>query len=68
MFNTFGAIGIFVAAYFGGQLFDSVGGYAPFVLLGFFNMAVMLFGIVVRILSPGRMPGEYGASSAPVAH
>ena len=68
MFNTFGAIGIFVAAYFGGRLFDSVGGHAPLVLLGFFNMTVMLFAIIVRILSPGGMPGEDGKSSAPVAH
>lgn len=68
MFNAFGAIGIFVAAYFGGRLFDSIGGYAPFVLLGFFNLTVMLFAIVVRVLSPGGKPGDDPEPSAPIAH
>jgi len=68
MFNTWGAIGIFVAVYFGGQLFDSVGGYAPFVLLGFFNLTVMLLAVVVRIFWPGRMPGEGVTAAAAIGH
>jgi len=58
MFNTFGAIGIFVAVWIGGQLFDSVGGWAPFVLLAGFNTFVALLGIICRIFWPGGKPGE----------
>ena len=65
MFNTFGAIGIFVAVYFGGQLFDSVGGYAPFVLLGGFNAFVAVLAVVCRIFAPGGKPG--GETTA-IAH
>jgi MFS family permease len=65
MFNTFGAIGIFIAVAIGGRLFDSVGGYAPFMLIGVLNAVVVLFAIIVRIKSPGDMPTTRG-SSAPV--
>jgi len=63
MFNTFGAIGIFIAAYFGGQLFDKVGGAGPFVLVGAFNAVVVLLAIVVRIKWPGH--GSATAEAAP---
>jgi MFS family permease len=53
MFNTFGAIGIFIAVSFGGRLFDVYGGYAPFVLIGAMNVVVVLFAIIVRIKAPG---------------
>jgi MFS family permease len=56
MYNTAGAIGIFFAAGVGGQLFDSIGPYAPFVLIGLLSLIVMLMAIVVRIKSPGQMP------------
>jgi MFS family permease len=59
MFNTFGAIGIFIAVAVGGRLFDSVGGYAPFLLIGALNAVVVLLAIIVRIKSPGDMPGEH---------
>lgn len=58
MFNTWGAVGIFVAVYFGGLLFDSVGGYAPFLLIGVLNAFVAFLAVVVRVMSPGDMPGE----------
>jgi MFS family permease len=67
MFNTFGAIGIFVAVAIGGRLFDSVGGYGPFVLIGVLNAVVVLFAIVVRIKSPGDMSNDSGAAFT-VAH
>ena len=65
MFNTFGAIGIFVAVWIGGRLFDTYGGYAPFLLIGGANAIVTVLAIVVRILSPGDMPkpGEPAAAS-----
>ncbi len=53
MFNTFGAIGIFIAVAIGGRLFDIYGGYSPFVLIGAMNVVVVMFAIVVRILAPG---------------
>ena len=53
MFNTFGAIGIFIAVAIGGRLFDLYGGYAPFVLVGAMNLVVALLAIVVRIKAPG---------------
>jgi len=58
MFNTFGAIGIFIAVAVGGRLFDSIGHYAPFVLIGGMNAVVVLLAIIVRILSPGDMRGS----------
>ncbi len=53
MFNTFGAIGIFIAVAIGGRLFDVYGGYSPFVLVGAMNLVVVLFAIVIRITAPG---------------
>ena len=65
MFNTFGAIGIFIAVAIGGRLFDSYGGYAPFALIGAMNVVVVLFAIIVRIKAPGdSSPGKSIASSA----
>jgi len=66
MFNTFGAIGIFVAVAMGGLLFDRVGGWGPFALIGALNFMVALLGIVVRIKWPGPPPGERSATV--VAH
>ena len=54
MFNTMGAVGIFVAVAIGGRLFDVYGGYAPFVLVGAMNLVVALLAIVVRIKAPGN--------------
>ncbi len=63
MFNTFGAIGIFIAAGIGGRLFDSVGPFAPFVMIGVFSLVVALMAVVVRIKSPGYIPGQPGDST-----
>lgn len=67
MFNTFGAIGIFVAVAIGGRLFDLVGGYGPFLLIGSLNFVVVLMAVIVRFKSPGDMPGE-GKAVTVVAH
>lgn len=58
MFNIWGAIGIFVASGLGGRLFDSVGPYAPFMLIGVISAVIALVAVIVRILSPGYMPGQ----------
>jgi hypothetical protein len=64
MFNMCGAIGIFVTSGVGGRLFDSIGPYAPFVLVGAMNFCVFLLALVVRILSPGIMPIPRGSKAA----
>jgi MFS family permease len=68
MFNTFGAIGIFIAVAIGGRLFDSVGGYGPFLLIGGFNAVVVLIAIVVRMKSPGDMPRQIKAAAVISGH
>jgi MFS family permease len=49
----FGAVGILIASLLGGYLFDLLGPWAPFVMIGVFQGAVFLFAVTVRILSPG---------------
>jgi len=61
-FNMCGAIGIFLASGLGGRLFDAFGPAAPFVLIGFLNMLVFLMAILVRIKSPGHIPGRDGVT------
>ncbi len=56
MFNMCGAVGIFISSGIGGRLFDSIGPSAPFVLVGGMNACVFLLAVVVRIMSPGKMP------------
>jgi MFS family permease len=58
MFNMCGAVGIFISSGVGGRLFDSVGPAAPFLLVGAMNGVVFLLAVVVRILSPGFIPGD----------
>jgi len=58
VFNTSGAIGILVSSWFGGYLFDKVSPAAPFILIGFMNLAVALLAIYVRIKYPGPMPSR----------
>jgi len=53
-FNMCGAIGIFLASGIGGRLFDSVGPYAPFLLIGGLNACVAVMAVVVRIAAPGQ--------------
>lgn len=64
-FNMCGAIGIFVASGLGGRLFDAIGPAAPFGLIGFLNGVVCLLAIIVRIKSPGHIPGRDGEFVAP---
>jgi MFS family permease len=57
-FNIFGGVGIFIAVAIGGVLFDKVGGYGPFVLIGGLNTVVLLLAIICRIKAPGDMLGD----------
>ncbi len=63
MFNTSGAIGILIAAGVGGRLFDSIGPFAPFVLIGILSLIASVLGIAVRIYSPGHIPGQSPAAA-----
>ncbi len=58
MFNTCGAIGIFFAAGVGGRLFDTIGPHAPFMLIGVISLMVSMMAVVVRLKSPGYIPGK----------
>jgi MFS family permease len=61
-FNTAGALGILFCSLVGGQLFDSVSPRAPFILIGALNAVVLVFALLVRWKSPGRMPAEFWSS------
>jgi predicted MFS family arabinose efflux permease len=56
VFSFFGAIGTLVGSWVGGQLFELWRPGAPFLLMGFFNVLVMLGAIVVRLNDPGDRP------------
>lgn len=49
----FGAVGILIASLLGGYLFDVLGPWAPFVMIGMFQAAVFIFALVVRFTAPG---------------
>jgi len=53
----FGAVGILIASLLGGYLFDALGPWAPFVMIGVFQGVVFGFAVVVRFLAPGDMGG-----------
>jgi MFS family permease len=57
-FNTSGAIGILFCSVVGGQLYDLVNPQATFILIGVLNALVLVFALLVRWKSPGRMPFE----------
>ncbi len=59
-FNTAGAVGILFCSTIGGYLFDAMSPKAPFILIGALNAVVFIFALIVRLKSPGRMPGEPG--------
>ena len=52
VFNLAGAAGILISTGIGGKIYDVIGPYAPFVLIGFCNIAVSLFAIYVSKTSP----------------
>jgi MFS family permease len=67
-FNIMGAVGILFCSVVGGYLFDAVSPSATFIMVGAVNSVVLGFAIVVRMLSPGRMPGESGDAAAGGQH
>ncbi len=59
-FNIMGAIGILFCSVVGGYLFDTVSPSATFVMVGAINALVFVMAVTVRLLAPGRMPGDSG--------
>jgi MFS family permease len=52
--SMFGALGIILAAVIGGQIFDSIAPWAPFVLVGSAQAVLMIGAIAIRVLAPGE--------------
>jgi len=57
-FNIMGALGILFCSMVGGWLFDAVAPSSSFVMIGTLNGLICVLSIIVRIKSPGRMPGK----------
>lgn len=51
-FSLFGAFGIMVLTYAGGVIFDQIGPTAPFVMMGWINLMVLVGALVLRFRSP----------------
>jgi predicted MFS family arabinose efflux permease len=64
VFNMTGALGILLATFFGGQLFDSVGPSAPFAFVGALTAVVLVLAIICRIKAPGEGVGRRGPVAA----
>ena len=58
--SFFGALGILAISWGGGQLFDLVGPYAPFIAVAFANAAVFVIALAVRSMEsrPGAPVNE----------
>ncbi|MDX2221282.1 MAG: MFS transporter [Rhodospirillaceae bacterium] len=63
MFSLWGAIGVLFATAVGGRLFDAWAPFAPFVLMGAANLALLVAAVVIRVTSPGLMIKRAGAST-----
>jgi MFS family permease len=53
MNGFFGAIGIFLAFFIGGRLFDAFGPAAPFVMVGLVQIGLFFAAVAVRRMAPG---------------
>ena len=56
--NVIGGVGLIVILEVGGALFDAIGPYAPFTLIGVGNLAVMAYARWVARTEPGRWPRD----------
>jgi len=52
VFNLAGAAGILISTGIGGKIYDSIDPSAPFILIGFCNVAVSLFALYVNRIAP----------------
>jgi len=56
VFGLCGSLGIMSLTYAGGQVYDSIGRQAPFVMMGLVNFAVCGVALWVRHRSTARLP------------
>ena len=58
MNGFFGAIGIFLAFFLGGRLFDAYGPAAPFVMVGLVQLVLAAAAVLVRLAAPSGRAAE----------
>ncbi len=58
MNGLFGSAGILVAAFVGGRLFDAIGPWAPFAMVGAAQVLIFVGAVVIRIVAPGEAPAK----------
>ena len=64
------ASGILLAFKIGGQLFDSYGPWAPFVMVGVLQLVLCVLAIGIRVMAPGALgdsPSEKLSAGATAA-
>jgi predicted MFS family arabinose efflux permease len=49
-FSFFGAVGIFLVAGIGGQIFDSISPTAPFTMVGIANLVLLMLALLLLFL------------------
>ncbi|MDJ0927360.1 MAG: MFS transporter [Gammaproteobacteria bacterium] len=54
MYGMFGAVGILVFTKWGGMAYDSWAPYAPFVMVGGYQAALLVIALAIRVMAPGR--------------
>jgi MFS family permease len=58
MNGLFGSVGILIAAFAGGRLFDAYEPWAPFAMVGAAQVVIFLLAVVVRMVAPGDAPAK----------
>lgn len=58
MNGLFGSIGIMIFTKGGGIWFDTLGPWAPFVIIGVVQVGLLLAAVLVRIIAPGQDSGK----------
>lgn len=48
VFGVSGAVGIMIATYIGGEIFDAVGKTAPFLMMVFFNLVIITWALYIQ--------------------
>jgi MFS family permease len=58
VFGQFGGFGIFVTTLIGGYIFDGISRTAPFVMMGLFNLTLLVAALYVRAMDHSPAPTE----------
>lgn len=57
-FSFFGALGIFIVAFVGGNLFDSIGPTAPFTMVGIANIGLLMLALFVLFIEKKKKDSQ----------